>query len=162
MSLLHWGLCYLMAQPSLGSYQCMEEFMNINLRRSIASRAIGSAFLLIMLAQCGTNPEAAKFFDANNVARVSVPHRGAIDLDALDCSANQYAIENGFSYFARADVTMRVRGGFAQPPAVLTNSDGDKRVFSEYGFYRSEADWNSAKDDRIGTLESVQVYAERC
>jgi len=126
-------------------------------------RLCASAAAVIGLAQCGTNPEAAKFFDANNTARIVVPNTTTIDLAALDCAANQHAIENDFSYFARTDgVTMRVVGGFAQSPAILTNADGEKGVLAVYGFYRSEADWNAAKDDRILSLNSVGDFASQC
>jgi hypothetical protein len=138
------------------------ETMSNTFRRSTAARLFGSCIVVTLLAQCGTNPEAAKFFADNNVERMSVPHTGTIDWKALDCSASDYATEKGFTHFARADVTMQVAGGYAQPPAVLSNGDGDKRVFATYGFYRSEADWSAAKDDRIGPVESAADRAAFC
>jgi len=136
--------------------------MKTNFYQRSTFRTPAAILLTMLLAQCGTNPEASKFFEANNLARISVPHTGEIDWEALDCSASEYAAENGFSHFARADVTMKVVGGYAQPPAVLSNAEGNERVFAEYGFYSSEADWNTVKDDRIGMLKSARDVAAFC
>lgn len=129
---------------------------------SIAVRVFGTACAAMLLVQCGPNPQMVAFSKANSLARISVPHTGTIDLKALDCAATDYAIENGFSHFAPAKLTMKVRGGFKQSPAVLTNPEGDQRVFGEYGFYRSEADWSAAKDERIEALRTVSDRAEFC
>ena len=116
-----------------------------------------------VLAQCGPNPKAAKFFEVNNTTRMVVPHTGKIDLEALDCAAYQHAKENDFSYFARTEgVTMKVVGGYAVSPAVLSNAKGEKAVLAEYGFYRSEADWSAAKDDRILSLNNAEKFADIC
>ena len=129
---------------------------------SIAVRGFGAACAATLLVQCGPNPQMVEFSNANNLESISVPYTGEVDLKALDCAATDYAVENGFSRFAPAKVTMQVRGGFKQSPSVLTNPEGDQRLFGMYGFYRSEADWSAAKDERIETLRKVSDRAEFC
>lgn len=119
---------------------------------------IGLLAAATVLAACGQNEQFKAFSKANNTARISAPV--ADDLwAALDCSAAEHANQNGFALFSRADITMQVADGFAQPPAVLTNSEGDRRAFSVYGFYNSEEEWQAAKDERIGALMSPDDLA---
>ena len=102
-----------------------------------------SVFILIVLgafaplSACGPSEKALAFQKANNTARISAPVTEDL-WAALDCSAATHALDKNFSLFARTKITMQVRDGFAQPPAVLTNLEGARRVFAVYGFYTSK------------------------
>lgn len=57
---------------------------------------------------------------------------------------------------------MRVRDGFAQAGAVLTNLEGKRRIFAVYGFYADPSAWRDVKDERVGQLFRVSEFPVDC
>ncbi|MEM7509091.1 MAG: hypothetical protein AAF415_20415 [Pseudomonadota bacterium] len=116
----------------------------------------------MVVTACGPSEAAQRFSRDNRITSVSVPHTGAFDWDALNCAAYAKATEMGLGFFAHADIVMAAPGGYGPSPSVLTNAQGDRRVFAMYGFYESEDQWRAVKDSRIDPLVAVAEKADVC